>query len=412
MNVFDFASGDFVSHLELLANYWQPPANSLLNAIILVALSIGNAAAWVAYVNFIHAFPISCRTLHFQRYLHDAMILGVPAALVVMFGLTGPRLLRGGTWHDLSVWHWLFVVFCCLGLLHLAYKSVRFHLRPAVPISKTIHSTILNFGPEISGPKFGPGKYQFLAKLPFNQQFEVDFNKKEFVLETLPSELDGMTILHISDWHFLGTITKEFFVKVSQKAAQWPVDLVCFTGDLIDNDQLLHWIPETLGLLSGRMGKYFILGNHDWYQKPPEIRNELTRLGWVDLSSRCVELECSGKLLQIGGDETPWLGTHPEFSTAADFRILMSHTPDHFQFAQDQGVDLMLSGHTHGGQIQLPIIGPVYSPSRFDTLYASGVFWQSPTLMHVTRGLAGRYPVRYNCPPEVTHITLRSASSL
>ena len=69
----------------------------------------------------------------------------------------------------------------------------------------------------------------------------------------------------------------------------------------------------------------------------------------------------------------------------------------------------MLAGHTHGGQIRLPIIGPIVAPSHFGVKYASGVFYESPTLVHVSRGVSGLDPIRINCPPEVTKITLRAA---
>ena len=106
------------------------------------------------------------------------------------------------------------------------------------------------------------------------------------------------------------------------------------------------------------------------------------------------------------------MGAHPEFSGDAQaFRILLSHTPDHIAWARAQGVDLMLSGHNHGGQIVLPVIGPVFAPSRFGVRYAGGAFWLEPTLLYVSRGLAGRHPLRINCPPELTRIVLEAPGS-
>ena len=103
------------------------------------------------------------------------------------------------------------------------------------------------------------------------------------------------------------------------------------------------------------------------------------------------------------------MGAHPDLDGVLGnaFRLLLSHTPDNIGWARRQNIDLMLAGHNHGGQVRLPAIGPVYSPSRFGTRYASGVFWEPPTLMHVSRGLAGRHPLRLNCPPELTRLVLR-----
>ena len=103
------------------------------------------------------------------------------------------------------------------------------------------------------------------------------------------------------------------------------------------------------------------------------------------------------------------MGEHPDFSGAPEdaFRLLLSHTPDHIHWARSQGIDLMLSGHNHGGQIVLPVVGPVYSPSRYGCKYSAGVFWEDPTLLYVSRGVSGRHPLRYNCLPEMTKLVLR-----
>jgi hypothetical protein len=101
------------------------------------------------------------------------------------------------------------------------------------------------------------------------------------------------------------------------------------------------------------------------------------------------------------------MGRQPQFAPANDgFRVLLSHTPDHFAWARRQGVDVMLAGHNHGGQIVLPVIGPVFGPSRHGVRYAGGAFWEDPTLLYVSRGLSGRRPLRFNCPPELTRLIL------
>ena len=134
----------------------------------------------------------------------------------------------------------------------------------------------------------------------------------------------------------------------------------------------------------------------------------MSDIGWTDVAGKTIEIENSP--IVIGGSECPWMGTHPDFSSAPDdaFRVLLSHTPDNLLWAKQQQVDLMLSGHNHGGQVVLPIIGPVYSPSVTGVKYAGGAFWSEPTLMYVSRGLAGRHALRLNCPPELTKLVLRA----
>ena len=91
-------------------------------------------------------------------------------------------------------------------------------------------------------------------------------------------------------------------------------------------------------------------------------------------------------------------------------RILLSHSPDQLAWAREQGFQLMLAGHNHGGQIRLPMIGPIVTPSLHGVKYASGVFDESPTVMHVSRGISGDQPLRWNCPPELTRVVLKCSS--
>ncbi|WP_197441513.1 metallophosphoesterase [Thalassoglobus neptunius] len=334
----------------------------------------------------------------------------VPVVQFFWLGVAGPGLLFGGSWDDLNPWMWGLVAFCSIGLVKLFIQTVRHQLRKSPATMVVTDSRVEEIAHRTDSPLVSEGKYQRLARLPGNEQLCVEFNEKTFYLDGLPGQLEGLTILHISDWHFLGTISKAFFVEVSEIIANDSADLVCFTGDLIDNQSLTDWIPDTLGKLNGRLGNYFILGNHDWYQEPKSIRKAMTDLDWIDVSSRTMTLDVDGNALEIGGDETPWMGEEPMFTSTADFKLLLAHTPDRFSAAKKQRVNLVLSGHNHGGQVQLPAIGPLYSPSRHDTKYASGLFHESPSMMHVSRGLSGRHPLRFRCLPEVTRITLRSES--
>ena len=91
------------------------------------------------------------------------------------------------------------------------------------------------------------------------------------------------------------------------------------------------------------------------------------------------------------------------------FRLCLSHTPDNIAWAQRQHIDLMLSGHVHGGQIRFPILGSLLVPSRYGRRYDCGTFHEPPTFLHVSRGIGGEHPVRYRCRPEVTLLRLVSA---
>jgi len=93
-------------------------------------------------------------------------------------------------------------------------------------------------------------------------------------------------------------------------------------------------------------------------------------------------------------------------------RILLSHSPDQIQWARAREFDVMLAGHTHGGQIQLPALGPLIGQSRYGVRYCCGVFYVPPTLLHVSRGLSGVQNLRINCRPELTKLVLKCGAPL
>jgi predicted MPP superfamily phosphohydrolase len=109
-------------------------------------------------------------------------------------------------------------------------------------------------------------------------------------------------------------------------------------------------------------------------------------------------------MVLIGGSERPWMSDEPPQvrESFSDLTVLLSHSPDQLRRAEQLGYDLMLSGHTHGGQVILPVIGPVFSPSRYGVALAAGLFKQQSPVLHVTRGVGAKDPVRWNCSPELT----------
>jgi len=377
-----------------------------LNGLILILAAVGNTFLWVAYVNRTHAMRMKCENLHVLRRLHDFMIPAFPVLLFIFVGVTGPRLLLGGGWEEVSAFWLCVLAVCAAGFLGFVFNVLRWQSRANPDVQTSNDSEVYDVAKLLGRLPVADGKYDRLAKIPGNDQMRLELNTKRFAFSGLPRDLDGLSILHFSDVHFFGTIERSYFEKVIELAGAEPVDMVCFTGDLIDDMACLEWLPTTLGKLNGRFGNYFILGNHDWNQDELTIRNSMKDLGWQDVASRTVTVDLNGTALEIGGDETPWMGVRPVFSESADFRLLMSHTPDHFAQAQKQEVNLMLSGHNHGGQIRLPVIGPVYSPSWYGVKYASGTFHREKTTLHVSRGVSGRHPLRWNCLPEVTRIIL------
>src|SRR5690606_16156395 len=121
-----------------------------------------------------------------------------------------------------------------------------------------------------------------------------------------------------------------------------------------------------------------------------QLRQRMDHCGLIPVAGGWHRRDVRGEPIVLAGNERPWGLTAPDMNDAPPplangglFRLLLAHTPDQFAWARQQQFDLMLAGHTHGGQIRLPGIGPLVAPSRHGVRYASGVFYRAPTLMHV-----------------------------
>lgn len=257
---------------------------------------------------------------------------------------------------------------------------------------------------------YGRGKHGWLAYLPGNEIFEVEITHRELLLPRLPSVWEGLTVLHLSDTHFCGVPDLPWFEHVMDELATVEADLLLITGDIVDSGRHYHWIAPLLSRLRWRYGAFAVLGNHDSYLDAPRIRRALLAVGIEPIGGQWRQVDIQGQPLILIGTELPWLRPGPDLTglPEAGFRLCLSHAPDQLAWCRRQRIDLMLAGHCHGGQIRFPGIGSVFVPSRFSGRYDAGLFWEPPTLMHVSRGLAGTYPVRYRCRPEVTWLTLRA----
>jgi predicted MPP superfamily phosphohydrolase len=351
---------------------------------------------------------VVCESLHFISMPVYALVL-----LVSLFSHGG--WLRERAWHQFTPLEWTLIPLGIVGLIMLVLSTIAYqrYRPPACELSND--SKTIDFRKTQGDRRWQETlvghRMRRIALLPGNEQFTLEVNTKTYSLPRLPKEWDGLSIVHFADTHFTGAVTRSYFEAVCEQAISLQPDLFVFTGDLLDDINLVDWISKTLGPLRAPLGQYFVLGNHDWYAGPAQIRAQFEQCGWTDVSGRSTELVAAGKpAICLAGDESPWMGNHPDLSQPRPemFRILLSHTPDNINWAKGEGIDLMLAGHTHGGQIRLPILGPVYSPSRYCCRYASGVFWEEPTLMYVSRAISGREPIRYLCPPELTKLVLRS----
>ncbi len=252
------------------------------------------------------------------------------------------------------------------------------------------------------------------SRIPFNQIFDLAVESIDLPVPGLPPALDGYRIAHLSDLHLTGHVHPDFSRYAVERSTLWQPDMMVLTGDIIDYQPCIDWLPEIFAQASARDGCFFVLGNHDTrIVDASQTREAMDQAGWTDLGSRTVKQNLSTVPTLLIGNEYPWFGRPQVIPDGCEsFRLLLSHTPDQIGWARQNNVTLMLAGHTHGGQGRLPLLGPILSPSFHGSRYASGDFYKPPTTMHVSRGLSGTHLLRINCRPELSLLTLRAIDSL
>lgn len=252
-----------------------------------------------------------------------------------------------------------------------------------------------------------------LGSLPLNEALQLSVDRKRLALPRLPEELEGLTIAHITDLHMTGRLDREFYEVVTRQLNDLRPDVIAITGDIIEQSECVPWLEKTLGALCAPLGVYFILGNHDAFIDAGQTREIFGDCGLTCLSGRWLKAEWNGVPITLGGNELPWMKPAadveqltPRQPGRPEFRLVLCHTPDQFGWCVRADADLALAGHTHGGQIQFPILGSIMSPSLHGTRYACGVFRRGDTVLHVSRGVSGETPLRWRCPPEIALLEL------
>jgi predicted MPP superfamily phosphohydrolase len=235
-------------------------------------------------------------------------------------------------------------------------------------------------------------------------------------LPNLHANFNGFRLVHISDIHLDGWMNRQRLEEVVRLVNDQQPDLVAITGDFISHPGDRHEtdLAGALGQVRARFGAAAVLGNHDHWSDPQMVRRALQAGSIRDLSNCSITLESQGAQLHIAGVDDVMeqldrldlvLDSLPENGSA----ILLAHEPDYANTSAASGrFDLQLSGHTHGGQVVLPLIGaPILPP--LGRLYPSGLYRVGSMYQYTNRGLGmTSLHLRFNCHPEVTVFTLKS----
>jgi len=253
---------------------------------------------------------------------------------------------------------------------------------------------------------------------------ELGLTRLELTLPHLPRHLDGLTMLHVTDLHLTGEADHPARgVPDLLKGVQ--CDLTVYTGDIVEDEAGREALPPLLHALRPREAAFAVLGNHDHYRYRHESgegprQNDLgPLLHAMETAGVEILVNTNRRLYNDGlcvvGVDDPALG-RDDLDRAfvgvgpAEATLLLAHSPDVLVRLGDHHPGLLLAGHTHGGQLRLPGLGPIGSISVLPRRYAMGLYVYEGVQTYVSRGIGtSGARARLNCPPEVTVITLRSS---
>lgn len=227
----------------------------------------------------------------------------------------------------------------------------------------------------------------------------------------VPEPKSWVRLVFVSDMHAGPFHGRRRFERVALEVASLGADLLVFGGDFVSYRAEAVRDVSPLGRVRGRLGTYFILGNHDYLDDPASVRRTAAGWGIADLTNGHVSVQKDGRTLQISGMDDCWYGrpTVPPMRVAATTpHVTIAHEPDIALDVKTGDTDLIIAGHTHGGQIRLPVIGALAGiPSLLGRRVDRGRKTVNGVPLIVSEGL-GEADVRARlfCPPEVTVVEI------
>jgi predicted MPP superfamily phosphohydrolase len=236
----------------------------------------------------------------------------------------------------------------------------------------------------------------------------------------LPPQLDGLTIVQLSDIHSGLFMRESRMGEYARIASALKPDVIALTGDFVatHSDQVEGFL-KGMSPLKAKYGVFGCLGNHDIFTHSENaITQGFANAGFKLLRNKNELIEIDGVKLNIigvdylfgGRSSASTLDNVLKSMSLEGTTILLQHAPQLFPQVARLGIDLTLSGHTHGGQIALTIGEMVIAPAALSTMFLAGLFKIGKSHLYVNRGLGTTGPpIRINAPPEITHITLKTA---
>jgi uncharacterized protein len=252
----------------------------------------------------------------------------------------------------------------------------------------------------------------------FWEASQIRIRYQTVTLPRLPAAFAGKTIAVLGDFHNGPLVSLKFIRRAVEIAQSLKADIYALVGDFAHNGtktrEQLHPCLDLLSALDAPFGVYAVPGNHDMQDSGKVYREIMQKNPISDLTNRSVRLKLGADELWLAGVDELWWGKPDQRTALRDLPpgaevILLSHNPDFAEEQPDPRVGLVLSGHTHGGQVYIPNVKLGRMPTRYGEKYRAGLVQGPASQVFVTRGLGeAGIPVRLNCPPEINLLTLKS----
>lgn len=256
------------------------------------------------------------------------------------------------------------------------------------------------------------GNVSKIAKHAIDEANSLSLERVEIRLPRLPKKLDGFKIIHLSDIHhspFTGLAHIERAIKISNRLRP---DMFILTGDYVSHEaEYIKPVARSLGHLQAEFGVQACLGNHDHWTDSQMVTNALREANINVLINEGQRFEARGASFWLGGVDDHTVGKTDlpsalKGSFPDEMKLLLAHNPIIFRHAVKNGIDLTLSGHTHGGQVRVRESGRRLFRRR---KLSAGLHQRKDSQIYITRGIGTVVlPVRYQCPPEISLLELRS----
>ena len=251
------------------------------------------------------------------------------------------------------------------------------------------------------------------ARVAFTEPFMLSIERQEIYLRRLPAKLDGLRVVHLSDFHYGPLVNPQHLQRAVKVANDLRPDLIALTGDYISQDRV-YAAPcaEVVGKLRARHGVYAVLGNHDHWTDAQLIADLFRAEDIRVLVNEGSRMDLHGESFWLAGVDDTMVGLEDLSLALAgarhdELKLLLAHNPTILRRAARAGVDLVLSGHTHGGQVTWRSEKSRSGRPRRRML--RGLGRRGNTQIYVTRGLGTVVlPIRYGCPPEISVLDLRT----